>query len=73
MPSGIPERRRGFSGCLARQLVLQSQAMKGEGATSNMARWRGSETERLLEENARCFRWLGLATRFLLEYLGGTT
>ena len=44
-----------------------------------MARWRGSQTERLLEENAGCFRWLalaiavGLALRFLLEYLGRTT
>ena len=44
-----------------------------------MARWRGSYTERFLEENAGSFRWLalaldlGLAARFLLEYLGGTT
>ena len=30
-PSGNPERRRGFSGCLARQSVLQSQAMKKGG------------------------------------------
>ena len=44
-----------------------------------MARWRGSQTEKLLEENAGCFRWLalaigvGLVLRFLLEYLSGTT
>ena len=40
-----------------------------------MARWRGSQTERLLEENAGCFRWLalaigvGLLVRFLLDYV----
>ena len=38
-----------------------------------MARWKGSETEKLVEENAGCFRWLalaiavGLALRFLLD------
>ena len=42
-----------------------------------MARWRGSQTEKLLEENAGCFRWLalaigvGLAARFLLDHLKG--
>ena len=40
-----------------------------------MARWRGSQTERFLEEHEGCFRWfvlaigLGLVLRFLLEYL----
>ena len=44
-----------------------------------MARWRGSYTEKLLEENPGCFRWLalaigvGLALRFWLEYLGRTS
>ena len=44
-----------------------------------MARWRGSQTEQLLEENAGCFRWLalaiavGLVLRFLADYLSGAS
>ena len=42
-----------------------------------MARWRGSESERFLQEHEGCFRWLalavgvGLVVRFLAEFLGG--
>jgi len=44
-----------------------------------MARWRGSQTERFLEEHTGCFRWLalaiavGLVLRFLYDcFRGGT-
>ena len=44
-----------------------------------MARWRGSQSEKFLEEHGGCFQWValviavGLALRFLLDYLSGTT
>lgn len=43
-----------------------------------MARWRGSQSEKFLEENAGCFRWLalgiavGLVVRFPWDYLSGS-